>query len=77
MILYEYQCRECAAKFDAFSRSEDRETSKECPNCSGEGIYRVSSPALKAWIDSDRWVKNRESHMKQERKNMENHGTYK
>lgn len=77
MILYEYQCRECATIFEAFRRFEDRETRCKCINCGGEGIYRVSSPKLKAWIDSDRWVKNRESHMKQERKNMENHGTYK
>lgn len=76
MILYEYQCRECAVVFDAFSRYKDRETTHKCPNCSGEGIYKVSPPFLKAYLDSDKWVKNRESHMKKERKNMDSHGTY-
>ena len=77
MILYEYQCRECATVFDAFSTFEDRETTRNCPTCSGSSYYKVSAPKLQAWLDSDRWVKNRESHMKQERKNMKNHGTYK
>ena len=75
-MLYEYQCKECDVVFDALSSMEDRKTTQICPNCEGEGIFIVSAPFLKAYIDSDKWVKNRESHMKQERKNMDNHGTY-
>ena len=50
---------------------------RKCPDCSGLGVYEVTAPYLKAYIDSDKWVKNRESHMKQEQKNMRNHGSYK
>ena len=77
MTLWEYQCRECANVFEAFAKYEDRDIKRSCPLCSGESYYRVSSPFLTAHIDSDKWVKNRESHMKQERKNMKNHDTYK
>ena len=77
MPTYEYQCDECDAVFEALSSISDRETTHICPNCSGEGRYIVSAPFLKAYLDSDKWVKNRESHMRKERKNMDNHGTYK
>ena len=77
MPLYEYQCGECNVVFEALSSMEDRKTTQRCPNCqTGDGIFIVSAPFLKAYLDSDKWVKNRESHMKKERKNMSNHGTY-
>ena len=77
MATYEYQCKECDVVFEALSSIKDRETRHICPNCSGEGEYIISAPFLKAYLDSDKWVKNRESHMKKERKNMDNHGSYK
>ena len=77
MPTYEYKCSECDATFDAICSVGSRKTTKECPSCSGQGVFIVSAPHIGAWLDSDRWVKNRESHMKQERKNMDNHGTYK
>jgi len=76
MPLYEYQCKKCDVVFEALSSMEDRKTKQKCPNCSGDGVFIVSAPFLKAYLDSDKWVKNRESHMKKESKNMSNHGTY-
>ena len=77
MALYEYQCEKCDVVFEALSSLKDRKTKQICPNCSGKGIFIISAPFLKAYIESDKWIKNRESHMKQERKNMKDHGTYK
>jgi len=77
MITYEYQCKNCTTVFTELRSIEDRARNGECPNCSGEGTYFVSAPTLIADIESDRWVKNRESHMKKEQKNMEEHGSYK
>ena len=77
MPTYSYKCRECDAVFDRICNIEDRTLGCSCPNCEGQGDYLVSAPHIGAWLDSDRWVKNRESHMKQERKNMDSHGTYK
>jgi len=77
MRIFEYRCRKCQAIFECLTATEDRRTLKKCPNCDfGLGDYMVSAPAIKAWLDSDRWVKNRESHMKKERRNMERHGSY-
>ena len=56
---------------------QDRKEHGNCPNCLGVGDYTISAPHLAAYLDSDKWVKNRESHMKQEQKNMKEHGTYK
>jgi len=75
-MIYEYRCQECKKVFDCITTIEDRKKEKPCPNCEGMGRYIISAPAIKAHIDSDRWVKNRESHMKKERRNMERHGTY-
>lgn len=76
MPMYEYKCRECDVVFEAISSMKDRTLGSKCPDCEGQGDYLVSAPFLKAYLDSDKWVKNRESHMKQERKNMSNHDTY-
>jgi hypothetical protein len=54
---------------------EYRTMGRQC-RCGGWGDYIISRPYFKESIDSDRWIKNRESHMKKEQKNMENHGTY-
>ena len=76
MPIYRHQCKECDAVFEVLSSFEDRKTTRICPDCSGESEYIISAPYCKPTIDSDRWIKKRESHMKKERKNMENHGTY-
>ena len=76
-MIYEYHCQDCDAEFTEICSMSDRKTDKICPNCGGSGKYMVSAPAIKADLMSDRWLKNRESHMKLERKNMKNHGTYK
>jgi len=76
MRIFEYRCRGCQRIFEKFVRTEDRKIPQKCPNCLGLGDYMVSAPAIKAWLDSDRWVKNRESHMKKEQRNMERHGSY-
>lgn len=76
MPMYEYRCKECDVVFEAINKLEDRLLGSKCPDCSGWGDYLISAPFLKAYIDSDRWNKNRESHMRKERKNMSNHGTY-
>ena len=41
------------------------------PRCKLEGFSGAFPTA------ADKWERNRESHMKQERKNVERHGTYK
>lgn len=55
----------------------------EC-HCGAMGHRQISAPRAKlegitgAFPGAaDKWVRNRESHMKKERKNKENHGTYK
>lgn len=75
--MYEYECRECGTVFSAFSSIKDRTLGHDCPNCEGYGNYVISAPFIATPIESDKWLKNRESHMKKERKNMKNHGTYK
>ena len=77
MPTYRYQCKECKKVFDDLVSIEDRLLGGSCPNCEGRGDYLISAPHIAAHIESDKWVKNRESHMKQERKNMRDHGTYK
>ena len=76
-MIYEYHCQDCDAEFQDICPVAERNIDKVCPECGGSGKRMVSIPAIKADLMSDRWVKNRESHMKQERKNMRNHGTYK
>lgn len=76
-MTYEYHCLNCLTIFTEMRNIEDRKTDGVCPNCSGKGTYSVSTPFLKAYIDSDKWVKNRESHMKKEQKCLKEHGTYK
>ena len=75
-MIYEYRCQECQTVFECLAQMKDRRADQKCPNCDGVGKFMVSTPAIKAWLDSDRWVKNRESHIKKEQKNMDNHGSY-
>ncbi len=75
-MIYEYHCKDCDVEFEEHCSMSERATDKVCPYCQGAGKYMVSTPAIGIWIDSDRWVKKRESHMKKEQKNMDNHGSY-
>jgi len=74
--IYEYICRSCNKRFEALVEERFRTIGSECPDCGGHGDYCLSAPYVKGDIDSDHWLKKRESHMKKERKNLENHGTY-
>lgn len=40
MILYEYECLECAAKFQKFSASKDR-LNVICPSCDSKNIKKL------------------------------------
>ena len=71
--IYEFKCRNCGQVFDRLIESQHRIA--VC-TCSGFADRIISRSYFKESIDSDRWVKNRESHMKQEQKNLRNHGTY-
>lgn len=76
MPMYEYHCQDCGTSFNALVKMSDRAQGCPCPNCEGWGDYKISAPCFKEDIMSERWKKNRESHMKKEQKNMKNHGTY-
>lgn len=71
--IYEYRCRKCNGVFEKFSEYTHRIA--DCA-CGGHADRIFSVPYFKEDIMSDRWLKNRESHMKKEKKNMERHGTY-
>lgn len=77
MPLYDYICEDCGTIFEKSMKYENRLTSAICPDCSGPAYYTPSAPKLKAWLDSDRWVKNREQVMRREQKCLKEHGTYK
>jgi hypothetical protein len=74
--MYEYKCRDCGVIFSCLMAEEYRTAGCKCPNCQGWGDYIISRPYFKQSIDSDAWVKKRQSHMKKEQKNMKEHGTY-
>ena len=71
--IYEHRCRNCNTVFDRYIEYTERVA--VCA-CGGFADRIFSVPYFKEDITSDKWVKNRESHMKKERKNMERHGTY-
>jgi hypothetical protein len=56
----------------------------QCPECDQLALRQIAAP--RAQLDgcsghfptaADAWERRRESHMRKERKNQENHGTYK
>lgn len=60
------------------------ESTVQCPQCHQIALRMVSAP--RAQLEpftgafpsaADKWVRDRESKMRQERKNQDNHGTYK
>jgi putative FmdB family regulatory protein len=74
--LYEYTCRKCSNRFTDLVEERDRTLGATCPTCGGLGDYVLSTPYVKGDINSDQWLKKRQSHMKKEQKNLRNHGTY-
>jgi hypothetical protein len=55
----------------------------QCPECSDLAFRQLAAPRSKLEgitgdfpTAADAWVNRRESHMKKERKDKENHGTY-
>lgn len=56
----------------------------ECPQCDQLALRQIATPRVQlegitgAFPGAtDKWARNRESHMRKERKNQENHGSYK
>jgi putative FmdB family regulatory protein len=68
MPLYDFECRQCYASFDAFLPMEARDTPEPCPKC-GEVATRVLSPARVA-ADypgyqcpiTNKWIEGRRAH---------------
>lgn len=61
-----------------------QETSVQCPECDQLALRQLAAPRAK--LDgcsghfpsaADKWERNRESHMRRERHNQREHGTYK
>lgn len=73
--IYEYKCRMCGEIFGRLTEETERRMGIR-HNCGGWGDYIISRPHFKEDIMSDRWVRLRESKMKVEKKNLDNHGTY-
>ena len=73
--IYEYKCRGCGEIFEALIDEEDRKMGRK-HSCGDWGDFIISRPHFKASIDSDAWLKKRESHMKKEKKNMDEFGEY-
>ncbi len=40
MLLYEYQCRDCADRFEVLQRMGDDGATIRCPSCEGDGVER-------------------------------------
>lgn len=45
MPTYEYSCNSCHDNFDSHRTIAERKTCP-CPNCSGEGVQRISAPNI-------------------------------
>jgi putative FmdB family regulatory protein len=43
MPIYEYRCKECGEKFEAFRSIHDKDNSVECPRCGRKGPRRIPS----------------------------------
>ncbi|MGD2104388.1 MAG: zinc ribbon domain-containing protein [Anaerolineae bacterium] len=43
MPLYEYECSDCDARFDALRRMSDADEQIACPQCESQETYRVIS----------------------------------
>lgn len=78
---YLYRCRECG-KEEILERTMSDMSEVHC-SCGGE-CFSVINSAPTVSLDpisgdfvgaTDKWVKHREQKMKQEKKNLENHGT--
>ena len=80
-----YKCKACNTEFyRQFTVQEMPKTvTCECGATAGRHINKATLPRIE--LDpisgdhvgaTDKWIKKRESKMKQEKKNMENHGTY-
>jgi len=79
--LFDFRCS-TGHVFEAFVESDVR--LRYCTQCKTIAQRQIAAPHIV--LDgisgdfptaADKWEKRRESHMKQERKNQQNHGTYK
>ena len=83
--VHDYKCRACGFTFELFTNGVvDLVHDIACGSCGCGPLERqIASPRFT--LDgcsgdfptaADAWEKRRESHMRKERKNMENHDTY-
>jgi hypothetical protein len=84
-MIFGWRCKECRCEI-GFSLEYTQLKDGHCPECEGEveKAY-IEKDAFRIELDpisgdfpgaTDKWVKMRESHMRKEKKNMKNHGTY-
>ena len=80
-LLFDFECPN-RHRHEALVQADIRKVN--CPKC-GHFARRIISP-VRSQLDgtsgdfptaADQWERRRESHMKQERRNQERHGTYK
>lgn len=80
---WEYKCQECKEVFTREFLTSEMPHEVKC-NCGGIAARYISNPPRVALdpISGDhpgatrKWEKMRESHMKKEKKNLDNHGDY-
>jgi len=46
-MIYEYKCKDCELVFEEMRPMADRREPIDCPACSGEGEYKISTPSFK------------------------------
>ncbi len=82
-MIYEYKCIECSDVTEDIRSMQDRDKLGICKLC-GADTKKIMS-ATRSTLDpisgdfpkaTNRWESNRNSHMRQEKKNMDNHGSY-
>jgi DNA-directed RNA polymerase subunit RPC12/RpoP len=78
-----YKCKTCDTEFTKLFTTPEMQESVTC-ECGAEAHRCINKPH-RVELDpisgdhpgaTDKWVKLRESKMRQEKKNLENHGTY-
>ncbi len=61
MPLYEYECKQCANRFELIQKFSD-DPVRECPKCRGEVVRLISPPAVQfkgtGWYVTDYAKKN-------------------
>lgn len=78
--IFDFQC-DGGHKHEAMVQADERTVM--CPTCNKVATRLIAAPRAKLEgitgdfpSAADKWVRDRESKMRKERKNMERHGTY-